>query len=567
MIKNLLCILFFIITSLGLKAQENYAELNSAFAIGSSFPDAAEFTALDNSGNRIIFGFFGEDLDFDPSEEGENVISPLGSPDLFLASYTSDGDLNWVFNLGRISLNNGMDAGGLAVDSNGDILISGSFSNNVDFDPSAETEVILSQGGKDAFIAKYTSAGELVWVRTMGTLVFETSSALAVDAEGNVYAGITLIQETDVDPGEGEVLITPQGGVDAALLKLDTDGNLLWANHVSPGLENEEINSIGLAPNGTVVIGAFINGITSGIPERTMHAGAYDAEGLPLWSYDFDNQGQSNIISHIAFSEDGESVYLGGRFQAITDFDPSESGQSTISPLFADPFIAKYALADGSLEWVKYIESLSTDDFCAGILERNGLTLFLGSFDVSALIVPGDFNTQVVSNGEADLFAVAYESGDGEYLGASTWGGSGNEIALNYDFTPEGDLILVGQFAGNLQLDPEEEPLPAVGVFDVFWANFSYLTTLSAPEKKVRTEMRIYPVPTANHLYIDLPLVETGKKYEIRLIDVVGKEVRRKLVQANGSTIKLDVGTLIPGIYILELNAGGQKFMKRFVKQ
>src|SRR5690554_4648814 len=98
--------------SLSTVGQQDIFDNISQFGMGSNLADAGEYVTYDNDGNILVYGFFGNPVNFNPSGQTANV-SPLGKPDLFVAKYMSSGDLLWVFNLGRISLNQGMDAGGI----------------------------------------------------------------------------------------------------------------------------------------------------------------------------------------------------------------------------------------------------------------------------------------------------------------------------------------------------------------------------------------------------------------------------------------------------------------------
>ncbi|MBC7863848.1 MAG: hypothetical protein IAF38_12810, partial [Bacteroidia bacterium] len=61
-------------------------------------------------------------------------------------------------------------ARGVCVDASGNVYITGSFSNTVDFDMGGSTSNLTSNGSNDIYIASYTSAGAYRWaVRAGGT--------------------------------------------------------------------------------------------------------------------------------------------------------------------------------------------------------------------------------------------------------------------------------------------------------------------------------------------------------------------------------------------------------------
>jgi hypothetical protein len=562
--KTILFLLFAGIFVNATFCQDSYISIESQSAIGSELIDNVNRTVIDADGNRIIYGTFSEVVDFDPSE-AELILEPLGTPDLFLASYDDQGGLNWAFNLGRISLNNGMRATGLGIDSDGNIIISGGFSLNVDFDPSENNAVLTAVQGQDGFVVKYDSAGQLLWSRQFGGTGSDAVSALTIDDSGNKVIGVRFGGEIDLDPSDtGEDLATPIGGSDAAVVKLDSDGNYVWSYLVAPDVNNETVSALDANANGDIVMGATVNAVSTGIPVQGMLAGILDANGSEIWSYDFQNQGQSNLISHVAFSQDEQSIYLGGRIQEVTDFDPS-ANEEIITPLFADPFLSKHSAADGSLAWAKYIESDATEDYCAGVHENNGVVFFAGSFDVLATFIPGDFSSQVSSNGAADVFVAVYEANAGDFIEAETFGGIGGEKANDAFFGGASGLSIVGQFNSSLGL-VEGESISAAGFEDGFRADFTYLFDLNTSNAFTEKDVNIYPVPANAEVFIQLSNVN-GNSTQVKLINIIGQTVFESDYRNSTDLIVIDISTLNQGIYLAEITTGGGSITKRLIKQ
>lgn len=563
--KYLLLVFLFVFSLKSSVAQGPYISIEEQMALGSALIDNAEKVVIDSEGNRIVFGTFGEELDFDP-DETEFVLEPLGNPDIFLASYSSEGALNWAFNLGRIGLNDGMVARGLGVDSDDNIIITGAFSLTVDFNPLGAGASMTSTLGLDGFVAKYDSEGLLIWSKKIGNTGSDRVSSLVIDNQDNNVVGVRYDAEIDLDPSdEGEELVVPVGGIDAALVKLDSDGNFVWSYLVAPDANNEVVSALATNANGEIALGAAVNGVTVGIPEQSIFAGMVDSDGTEAWIFDFQNQGQSNVISHIAFSEDDESVYFGGRIQADTDFDPSEN-EEIISPFFADPFLSKYATSDGSLTWVKYVRSNSTADYCAGVHEKNGVVYLAGSFDVSAIFVPGDFTTQIPSNGSSDVFVSVYEASNGDFLEAETFGNTGGEKANDAFFGGSDGLVIVGQFTSSLGLVDGEELIAAEGFEDGFKAEFTYLFDLSIGAEIDEKDIVLYPVPATNQVFVQLKNIES-QSVKVKLINIIGQTVSEEEFDISSKNLKLDISHLKQGVYLVEISLNGSSITKRLIKQ
>jgi hypothetical protein len=536
-------------------------EFQSQFGIGSTLNDDGQSIVKDGE-SRYVFGLFSEIMDFDPTD---NVfeMNPLGSPDLFLVKYNADQSVEWGFGLGRIALNNGVNAGGLDVDQDGNVYISGAFSSLVDFDPSDNSFILTSEGGKDAFLAKYNSDGELLWVQQYGTSTTETSSDVAIDSDGNVVFSLMYTSEMNIDLSGGETLVNPLGSIDAVAIKVDPDGNYLWS-HVIATNNIDEITKIECSDNSETAIGAQINGIVDPFYESDMYMVVLQGEGTTIWEYDFNNFDQNNEISALLFGIDGTSIYVGGRIQGTTQFDPTDAA-NPIDPVFTDPFFAKYTLNDGSLEWAQYIESGGIEDYMSGFIEAGSALMVSGSFDASAKFDPNDFQ-MISSNGGQDLYLAAYDRMTGDYVSVETAGGPGNEHSDDADFDGQGLVNITGFYSTSLMLDESEAAIPAVGLKDIFVAAFEYDTALSDDKLDLsEQEIVIYPVPTSDFLYIANSEALRGAM-KVDVMNVVGQVVMSTRINDLSSILKLDVSTLNTGLYILDITLGENRFSQRFVK-
>ncbi|HKK39640.1 MAG TPA: T9SS type A sorting domain-containing protein [Cryomorphaceae bacterium] len=545
-------------------SQDSYTSIEGQIALGSELIDNAARTSIDSEGNRLIYGSFSENIDFDPSET-DFILEPLGSPDLFLASYDTEGNLNWAFNLGRIGLNSGMTAQGLGIDSENNIVITGGFSLNVDFDPSANSSSMTAVQGLDGFLAKYDTEGLFISAFQFGSTGSDAVSALTIDDQDNSILGVRFGGEIDLDPSEGgEDLALPVGGVDAAIVKLDIDGNYQWSYLLPASPNNDIVTALAVNSTGEIAMGALVDGVSTGIPVQGMLAGILQSEGIEVWTYDFQNQGQANAITHIAFSQDEQSIYLGGRIQEDTDFDPSVD-EEIISPLFADPFLSKHSVADGSLAWAKYVESSSTADYCAGVHESNGIVFLAGSFDVLATFIPGDFASQISSNGASDVFVSVYEAETGEFLEAETFGGAGGERANDAYFGGVQGLVIVGQFNASLNL-VEGEAVQAQGFEDAFMAELTYLYNLSAGQELSEGDINLYPVPATEQVFVQLKNIESNS-VQVKLINIIGQTVFADEFENSTNKLNVNIGNLKQGVYLVEITVNGSSITKRLIKQ
>ena len=157
--------------------------------------------------------------------------------DAFLARYDSAGNQLWIRQFGT---NNTDYAYALAPDDAGGVIIAGT----------TGTLGGPGAGGNDVFLARYDSAGNQLWIRQFGTSRGDYPSGLASDGAGGVMvAGYTL----------GSLGGPNAGSIDAFLARYDSAGNRLWIRQL--GTSGHDV-AYGLAPDG--VGGVMVAGATKG---------------------------------------------------------------------------------------------------------------------------------------------------------------------------------------------------------------------------------------------------------------------------------------------------------------
>jgi hypothetical protein len=116
-------------------------------------------------------------------------------------------------------------AGGLAIDSSGQITIAGSFENkgSISFGPGDDH---VSLGEADVYVARFANDGKLQWARSYGGERVDVANDVAVDSAGNAI--VTGWFEGMVDFGKGPVTSKGGNNKDAFVMKLDAKGATTW---------------------------------------------------------------------------------------------------------------------------------------------------------------------------------------------------------------------------------------------------------------------------------------------------------------------------------------------------
>ncbi|HZM05080.1 MAG TPA: hypothetical protein VFC44_18935 [Candidatus Saccharimonadales bacterium] len=195
---------------------DNTGAVQWAKLIGGTAEVYATKVAVDGGGNVFLRGTFGS-----KNASGANmtigtstlVVSAGSKKNMFIAKFDSSGTLTWV----QQPTGGNVDEGGVAVDQNGDVYVTGFLSSTVNFGA-----VSLKFAGIDsAFLAKYNSAGAIQWARQAGTAGLNWYLDVAVDGQGNVYPAGVLSPNATAGSGL------------AAAAKYDASGTLQWAYSAS----------------------------------------------------------------------------------------------------------------------------------------------------------------------------------------------------------------------------------------------------------------------------------------------------------------------------------------------
>lgn len=312
---------------------------------GSSETDDGNGLAVDTDNNIYLTGMFKLTVDFDPGINTHNLIS-MGDTDIYILKLNPNGDFIWAKSFGGFGFDRSL---AIEIDLNGDLITTGFFSQTVDFDPGTGT-YFLTANGLNPFIQKLNSDGEFIWARSITPTTASTASAhdLDSDSQGNVYITGTYTDTADFDPGQDDFL-TSNGNEDAFILKLDADGNFLWANSVG-GASGDIGNSISVDLAGNVITTGFYHNTVDfnpnqGVFELTTNGSraAYiqilDTNGEFINAFPFDG---TSIDEGEAMTIDTEgNLYFFIRYGVIVDFDPGSGVYNLTANGFSDLGVLK----------------------------------------------------------------------------------------------------------------------------------------------------------------------------------------------------------------------------------
>jgi hypothetical protein len=465
------------------------------FGNNSTAGDRIAALATDASNITYVLGEFSNTMDVDPSAATFTLTSH-GGRDLFLAAFQQN-QLLWAFSLGGAG---NEDAGDLVLADNATLLVSGTFSNTLDADPAAGATLLSSNGGTDAFVATYTTAGNLLHAWSFGGAGNDTAGRLALDhafrpafVPPSFYLAGTFTGTADLDPGPATTTRTAADPYlpDTYLSRISLDGNLEWTNTYTTD-DNFSIANLDVhaSSNRLYFAGDFRGTVDlHGVSTPAVLTGAtymgYVAElnpttGALVTASTFgDPTGPYALVLVRDFAVDAAgNLVIGGDFGGTIDVDPSAASHTISETQSPDGFTGFVLKLDASAHYLwagaltgdswSTVYALATDS--ANNIYLTGLFNHVADFDFAAgtheITAPNTLNTVYVAKydpagrflWEQHATAAAGSSrGFALAVGPQRWLAAAGDFANSVTFSTTmqgnlpvlGDTVLTGDYPGD----------------------------------------------------------------------------------------------------------------------
>lgn len=257
------------------------------------------------------------------------------------AAWSSSGKRLWVRRLPA-------DANGLTgqafdviVSPGGDVYVTGATTRN---------------GNGDVFVARYSRAGKLMWMKYVGGASgYDQGNALARDGAGNLYA-------------VGWVM-TSDGDRDHFVAKYRPDGKRLWLKRTDAGQGDDDWANAVAVRNGFVVIAG---GGAKGVDETCGLVARYDTRGKLWWWWAVDKVSAPQAeYTQVGVDRYGHTIVAGWKDYVVG------AGE--------DAFVARFE-PWGDFDWQWYRRGLgSADDQATGLaVTAEGEIYVAGYYDAGA---------------------------------------------------------------------------------------------------------------------------------------------------------------------------------------
>jgi gliding motility-associated-like protein len=347
----------------------------------------------------------------------------------------------------------------IAVDAQGNVYSAGIFFNTVDFDPGPGVYNLINGG---IYISKLSPDGNFIWAKRLAVQLDGASKTkpmdIAVDKNGNVYLTAQFTGTTDFDPGPGVYNLTWRGSDKVFVLKLDTNGEFVWAKQLeslsrASAIEIDKDNNIVVCG---ISITVFTNFETSNVVLTKLTAGGNIVWVRPLGGLN---------IQDMKVGRSGD-ICVTGWFQGVANFDGGVTLESTSSA--NDGFILKLD-GNGNFLWAKKLGDAAGREY---VLQPRGIVIdsdnniyAAGKFTGTQDFDPGDKVYTLTSKGGSDGFVVKLDP-SGEFIWAKQFGGhlGTGGSALDISIDSDNNIYTVGGYSGTCDFDPG----PGEFLFDLF---------------------------------------------------------------------------------------------------
>jgi hypothetical protein len=389
--------------------------------------------AVDRSGNVFYTGTFQGTIDF-----GGGPLTAVGmSSDIYLAKYDPTGKYLWASRFGDMQV---QQSTGIAVDAQGDATITGANYGVLDFGTGTPLTAAAGQNAPDIFVAKFDPTGKALWAKGYGDPGTQSGQSVAADAKGNLAVTGSMQQTTDFGMG----VLTSAGMDDIFLLKLDPNGNTLWAQRYGDATEQFGY-FVAFDPSGDeVLVGDFQGSVDVGMG-ALISAGMYDVllakldpNGKALFGKRWGDS-MNQLADCVSVDPQGELVLSGG-FQGSIDFGKGAMASTDMGA----KYLAKLD-ASGDTLWAKSFGDGDPFDWTSVATDPMGGVVIAGEF-VTAI----DFGQgPIQAKDKYDIFVARFDTG-GKLVWADRYGAADDQYARSVAIAPSQNVVLGGYFLGKL---------------------------------------------------------------------------------------------------------------------
>lgn len=413
----------------------------STFYGGESFDDGINSTT-DRFGNVYVTGKT-------YSLEFPNISSAFGNGekgDIVIGKFNAAGSHLWTIYYGGDAESEGL---GITTDDAGNVFVTGMTKSFYIPNPQDPNNPHEASGNEDVVLLKVAVDGSPIRVTTFGSFNgADVGHGIEFDGDGLYLTGTTSTSEVEFPVTPGTHQVVKNEDLDAFLMRLDRDMNIIWATYLG-GSRGDEAYGIAVDDAGDPYITGATNSpdlpfntnpFTPGSTIETTDAFVAKfnkANGTLIWLEYFGGTQLDVGEDIVAYRTD--LVYVVGTTQStnfeIVNQDTLRTFQDTYGGGGTDGFILQLDANTGSPRWTTYLGG-SDDDHIKGVTTTGGAEVIVTGYTESQnfpTVNTDDAVKGTFQGGEEDAFiTLISDAGQVRYSGYI--GGSNIDIGRDISF-------------------------------------------------------------------------------------------------------------------------------------
>ncbi|HLO57890.1 MAG TPA: T9SS type A sorting domain-containing protein [Bacteroidales bacterium] len=535
-----------------LSGQENIQWISHFGSTGEYYGvESGRHIITDSGGNIYVSGEFADSFQIDGLK-----IKSNGDKEIFLVKLNPSGKVQWIKNFGG---KQGDWSGGICTDKSQNLFLTGNFRDTLKIEDSVFTS---NPGNYDIFLVKLDTSGQILWSQAFTGEGQNATNAIASDSAGNIY--ITGYYLEDLKFGRF-LLEGPSARSDLFIVKLNTDGEVIWAKSAK-GNANNYGNDIACYDSENLYLTGFMwdsvyfdsHLLTSSGNLQAFISKIDATTGEFLWAVGGGGIGLSDGKA-IAVDSEGDVIMCGWYRKAVSfNNDSVTNGGNYNGP--DDVFIAKFN-SDGSLIWLKSTTcSLYSDCFDLSINNENDIYI-TGNF--RGVIKWGSTFYYSTVPFYHDIFVFKMDP-DGNFEWFKSYGGDSPMNDIGFGLTCyENNLYITGMYSSNSWFDNVH--LECDGASDIFVLNLSDEPAAPVSIEKHEQEVLIYPNPFKNSISLKFLDFRSGEIDRLWITDMFGKIAYEKVRLQENEPV--NISGLKSGLYILHIQKGIEIISEKIVRE
>lgn len=394
-------------------------------------------SVTDRSGNIYTTGTFAGTTDFDP---GPGVYTATADfYDAYILKLDASGHFVWA-NTIPSTMWGGSYGSGIAVDTAGNVYVTGTYSDTISFDIGG-SKTYAHTGRDNIFYAKLDADGRFVWAKTLndsnGKGVFPSArnSKMNMDHSGNIILSAFFRGSIDVNSGADSFFVTSTGlHEETMVLKVNPSGEFTWAGSFSGTKFGNECKSLAITSKNDIVLAGYFDdtvdldpGITKALHvskgTTDMYVVMLDSLGNYVWSKSFGHKRDDNATA-VALDQ-ADNIYLAGHFSDTIEI-ATDTGMITLDAPFESAVTMKLD-PGGNFKWFTHFGGWGSQKAIDLKLDKERNIYLLGDFRGSVDFDPGEDSFYVTGDYQT-IFLTKCDS-SGKFTYAKT-------------FRPQSDVII-----------------------------------------------------------------------------------------------------------------------------